>query len=77
MSPGHHRAALTSDRLPQRLKKLQLALGFTATTTYWYITDGTEGKYLNFTLGPSVFLVFKLTGLDNGRPTANNKSVIS
>ena len=88
----YHRAILTSDKLPQRPKKLHLILGFMLTYTYIYkfyiyiyIVDGSEGKGLNFTINLWVFLIFKLIGLDKGRPIgldkgrpiANNKSIVS
>lgn len=76
--PVYHRAILTSDKLPQRPKKLHLILGFMLTSLiYIYIVDGSEGKGLNFPLNLRVFLVFKLIGLDKGRPIANNKSIVS
>lgn len=42
-----------------------------------YIGDSKEGKYLNFNLCFCIFLVFKLTGPDKGRSTANNESIVS
>ena len=76
--PVYHRAILTSDKLPQRPKKLHLILGFMLTSLiYIYIVDGSEGKGLNFTLNLRVFLIFRLIGLDKGRPIANNKSTVS